>query len=92
VNPSNHAGQIEFKNVGFTYPSRPDLKVLKNFSCTFEAGKTTALVGPSGSGKSTIVQLIERFYDAEEGDVFMDGIKNKDLDLRQMRQMIGYVG
>jgi ABC-type multidrug transport system fused ATPase/permease subunit len=48
-------GHIEFKNVSFTYPSRPDNKVLKDFSEVFEAGKTTALVGPSGSGKSTII-------------------------------------
>ena len=48
-------GQIEFKNVNFTYPTRPEMRVLKDFTCTFEAGKTTALVGPSGSGKSTII-------------------------------------
>jgi ATP-binding cassette, subfamily B (MDR/TAP), member 1 len=48
-------GHIEFKNVTFKYPSRDDLIVLKNFSCVFEQGKTTALVGPSGSGKSTII-------------------------------------
>ena len=48
-------GEIKFENVSFTYPTRPDLKVLKNFTCTFEAGKTIALVGPSGSGKSTII-------------------------------------
>lgn len=48
-------GKIQFRNVSFTYPSRKDLQVLKNFSCVFEAGQTTALVGPSGSGKSTII-------------------------------------
>lgn len=48
-------GRITFENVSFTYPTRPDLPVLKDFSCVFEAGKTTALVGPSGSGKSTII-------------------------------------
>lgn len=48
-------GTIEFKNVNFYYPSRPDSKVLNNFCARFEAGKTTALVGPSGSGKSSIV-------------------------------------
>jgi ATP-binding cassette subfamily B (MDR/TAP) protein 1 len=48
-------GEIEFKNVEFYYPTRTDTMVLKNFSCTFEKGKTTAIVGPSGSGKSTIV-------------------------------------
>ena len=48
-------GQIEFKNVEFTYPTRPELKVIKGLTCSFDAGKTTAIVGPSGSGKSTII-------------------------------------
>jgi ABC-type multidrug transport system fused ATPase/permease subunit len=48
-------GRVEFKNVSFSYPTRKDLMALDNFSCVFEAGKTTALVGPSGSGKSTII-------------------------------------
>ena len=48
-------GEIKFENVNFRYPSNPDVKVLKDFCCTFEAGTTNALVGPSGSGKSTIV-------------------------------------
>lgn len=84
-------GQIEFKNVNFRYPTRPDLHVLKNFSCVFEAGKTTALVGPSGSGKSSIIQLIERFYELETGEILLDGVSTRDIDLRSMRQQIGYV-
>lgn len=60
-------GHIEFKNVNFVYPSKKDHKILKDFSCVFEAGKTTALVGPSGSGKSTIIQLLERYYDPLDG-------------------------
>lgn len=60
-------GSLEFKNVDFFYPTRPDQKVLDNFSAKFEKGKTTAIVGPSGSGKSTIIQMIERFYDSNEG-------------------------
>ena len=51
----NVKGKITFENVNFTYPTREELPVLKNFTCLFEAGKTTALVGPSGSGKSTII-------------------------------------
>jgi ABC-type multidrug transport system fused ATPase/permease subunit len=51
-------GEIKFESVEFAYPSRKDIKTLKDFSCTFEIGKTTALVGPSGAGKSSIVQLI----------------------------------
>ena len=56
-------GEIEFRSVNFSYPTRSDQMVLTDFSYKFEKGKTTAIVGPSGSGKSTIVQLIERFYD-----------------------------
>lgn len=62
VDGSQLSGRIEFRDVSFSYPSRAEEPVLKNFSCIFEEGKTTALVGPSGSGKSTIIQLIERFY------------------------------
>jgi ATP-binding cassette subfamily B (MDR/TAP) protein 1 len=58
----NLRGDIIFKGVKFNYPTRPDLKILRDLDVHIEAGKTTALVGPSGSGKSTIIQLIERFY------------------------------
>ncbi len=58
----------------------------------FEEGKTTALVGPSGSGKSTIVQLLERFYDPEEGQVLLDGTDIKSLNLSTLRrEILGYV-
>lgn len=56
-------GGFEFRNVNFNYPTRPEVKVMKNLNLNIEAGKTTALVGPSGSGKSTVIQMIERFYD-----------------------------
>lgn len=61
------AGQVELKNVDFSYPSRPEVRILSNFSLTVPAGKTIALVGSSGSGKSTVVSLIERFYDPTSG-------------------------
>ena len=85
-------GEIVFKDVSFTYPSRPDMKILKNFSCVFEAGKTTALVGPSGSGKSTIIQMIERFYKNDSGTITLDGNPIESLDLRSFRRSMGYVG
>ena len=85
-------GRIEFKNVTFTYPSRPGQKILDNFSAVFEEGKTTAIVGASGSGKSTIIQLIERFYDPDFGDVIVDGKNIKSLNLKAFRQIVGYVG
>lgn len=71
--PAEILGRIEFKNVSFTYPSRKDQIVLDNFSAVFEKGKTTAIVGASGSGKSTIIQLLERFYDPDQGSVLIDG-------------------
>jgi ATP-binding cassette subfamily B (MDR/TAP) protein 1 len=87
----NLEGKIEFKDVDFFYPTRPDTQVLKKLSLTFELGKTTAIVGPSGSGKSTIVQLIERFYDPNAGEVLIDGHNIKDLNLRSYRRQVGYV-
>ncbi|KAH9602585.1 hypothetical protein KSS87_017648 [Heliosperma pusillum] len=84
-------GQIELKNVEFSYPSRPDVKILSNFSLTVPAGKTIALVGSSGSGKSTVVSLIERFYDPTEGQLLLDGHDIKTLKLRWLRQQIGLV-
>ena len=78
-------GAISFKKVNFTYPTRTELQVLKDFTVEIEAGKTTALVGPSGSGKSTIVQLIERFYNPTSGDILVDGEKIDKYDLRSLR-------
>ena len=65
--------------------------MLNNFTCTFEKGKTTAIVGPSGSGKSTIVQLLMRFYDPIQGTVLIDGERLDSLKLRSFRKQIGYV-
>jgi ATP-binding cassette subfamily B (MDR/TAP) protein 1 len=86
-------GRVEIRKANFYYPTRPDTKVLNNFSAVFEKGKTTALVGASGSGKSTIVQLIERFYDLAEGDgeILIDDVNLKTIKLRSLRQKIGYV-
>ena len=60
-------GNIEFKEVAFSYPSRPDVMIFRDFSLFFPAGKTAAVVRGSGSGKSTVVALIERFYDPNQG-------------------------
>ncbi|NXS02068.1 ABCBB protein, partial [Oxylabes madagascariensis] len=62
-------GSIEFLNCKFTYPSRPDIQVLKGLSISVKPGQTLAFVGSSGCGKSTSVQLLERFYDPEKGSV-----------------------
>ncbi len=84
-------GKISFVNCTFTYPARPDQIILKNFSLEIEAGETIALVGPSGSGKSTIIGLLERFYDLQEGQVYVDGVLAKDWNLRTLRDQIGLV-
>ncbi|CAH9113878.1 unnamed protein product [Cuscuta epithymum] len=84
-------GQLELKNVDFSYPSRPDIQILNNLCLTIPAGKTVALVGSSGSGKSTVVSLIERFYDPTSGQVLLDGHDLKMIKLRWLRQQIGLV-
>jgi len=84
-------GQVQLKNVDFSYPSRLEVRILSNFSLTVPAGKTIALVGSSGSGKSTVVSLIERFYDPTSGHVELDGHDIKTLKLKWLRQQIGLV-
>ncbi|KAF8393446.1 hypothetical protein HHK36_021690 [Tetracentron sinense] len=84
-------GELEFENVKFTYPSRPESIVLKDFNLKVEAGKTVALVGASGSGKSTVIALIQRFYDADDGIVKIDGVDIKSLQLKWIRGKMGIV-
>ncbi|XP_027065928.1 putative ABC transporter B family member 8 [Coffea arabica] len=84
-------GEVEFQHVQFTYPSRPDSLVLKDFNLKIEAGKTVALVGASGSGKSTAIALVQRFYDANSGVVRVDGVDIKSLQLKWLRSQMGLV-
>jgi len=84
-------GKIEFKQVEFAYPKEPALKILKGITVLFQAGKKTAIVGESGSGKSTIVNLLERLYDTNAGQILIDGINIRDFDLPTLRSYIGYV-
>ncbi|EES12287.1 hypothetical protein BDA96_06G116700 [Sorghum bicolor] len=84
-------GNIEFKEVAFSYPSRPDVMIFRDFSLFFPAGKTAAVVGGSGSGKSTVVALIERFYDPNQGQVLLDNVDIKTLQLKWLREQIGLV-
>ena len=63
------SGNIQFSDVIFHYPARPDVQVLRGLDLNISSGQTVALVGPSGCGKSTTIQLIQRFYDAEAGQV-----------------------
>ncbi|RXH69346.1 hypothetical protein DVH24_037130 [Malus domestica] len=73
---SDVSGNIEFKEVTFSYPSRPDVIIFRNFSIFFPAGKTVAVVGGSGSGKSTVVSIIERFYDPNQGNLRSGSLRN----------------
>ncbi|CAF4354164.1 unnamed protein product, partial [Rotaria sordida] len=78
-------------NVTFTYPARQETSVLNNLSLKISSGKTVALVGASGCGKSTIIQLIQRFYDPDQGRVLLDGKDIKTLNVAWLRSHIGIV-
>ena len=84
---------IRFENVSFRYPTAPPnvRNVLDNVNFEIKAGSTTAIVGPSGSGKSTIVQMIERFYEPLNGEIYFDDINLKKIKLKTLRETIGYV-
>ncbi|KAL2510817.1 ABC transporter B family member 11 [Abeliophyllum distichum] len=84
-------GDIELRNVHFSYPARPDEQIFNGFSLVIPSGTTLALVGQSGSGKSTVISLIERFYDPQSGEVLIDGINIKEFLLRWIRGKIGLV-
>lgn len=84
-------GEVQFRDVYFAYPTRPNVMVFQGFSMNIEAGKSTALVGQSGSGKSTIIGLIERFYDPIRGVVEMDGRDVRSYHLRSLRKHMALV-
>ena len=83
-------GRIEFSHVGFAYPDA-DEEVLSDITFTAEPGKTTALIGSTGSGKSTLINLIPRFYDVTSGSITVDGVDIRNLPVRELREMIGFV-
>ncbi|KAG1339955.1 hypothetical protein G6F62_005599 [Rhizopus arrhizus] len=89
--PEKLAGEIEFKDVMFRYPTRPDVTILKKLNLKIHPGTTVAFVGPSGSGKSTSVQLIQRFYDPTEGFISLDGRNLCDYNVAWLRSQIGVV-
>lgn len=83
-------GNIEFKNVSFTYP-HTGIQALKNFSLNIKAGQRVAVIGKTGSGKSTLAHLLLRMYDVESGTILLDGTPIQDLDLNSLRSQISYV-
>ncbi|KAI9721332.1 MAG: GTPase-activating protein [Chrysothrix sp. TS-e1954] len=99
LDPTSHDGKtlervegtLELRNVKHIYPSRPEVVVMEDVSLLVPASKTTALVGSSGSGKSTIVGLVERFYDPVGGQVLLDGVDVRDMNLQFLRQKISLV-
>ena len=84
-------GGVEFKNVSFTYDegTEAETKVLEEVSFTVKPGETIALVGPTGAGKTTIVNLISRFYDIQEGNIYIDGYNLKEVSLHSLRKQMG---
>ncbi|GAB0184535.1 ATP-binding cassette sub-family B member 5 [Grus japonensis] len=89
--PDKLIGEIEFRNIHFNYPSRPDVKILKGLNLKVQTGKTIALVGASGCGKSTTVQLLQRFYDPVQGEITLDGRDIRTLNVKWLRENIGIV-
>ncbi|HTJ48165.1 MAG TPA: ABC transporter transmembrane domain-containing protein [Cyclobacteriaceae bacterium] len=82
------SNNIEFKNVTFAYDKEP---VLQDINLKIEKGKTIALVGPSGGGKSTLADMVPRFYDPTQGDVLIDGMSLRDLEIESLRKQMGVV-
>ncbi len=84
-------GDIEFKNVTFRYYKESEGKVLDNISLKIDHGTTVGIIGSTGSGKTTLVSMIPRLYDADEGEVFVDGVNVKDYSLHNLREGVGMV-
>ncbi|MEM9845547.1 MAG: ABC transporter transmembrane domain-containing protein, partial [Pseudomonadota bacterium] len=89
--PEPVRGEIRFENVSFSYPTRPGISALASLDLTIRPGEKIAIVGPSGSGKSTIIQLIQRFYDPQDGAVLLDDVPLTMLSRYAFRQSIALV-
>ncbi|KAL3678872.1 hypothetical protein R1sor_021828 [Riccia sorocarpa] len=89
--PEAVKGDLELRHVTFAYPTRPEINIFSGFNLFIPSGTTAALVGESGSGKSSVVSLVERFYDPQAGEVLLDGVDVKTLQLKWLRQQIALV-
>ncbi len=89
--PHPARGSLSFRNVTFRYPARPETPALSDFSLEVEPGETVAIVGPSGAGKSTIFQLVERFYDPQNGTIRLDGVPLIKADPADIRARLAFV-
>ncbi|MET0244330.1 MAG: ABC transporter transmembrane domain-containing protein [Flavitalea sp.] len=92
IEPQNKIkGVVQLDSIAFSYPSRPDVKVLRGLSLSVNAGEQIALVGPSGAGKTTIASMLLRFYQPDSGEIFFDGRNAKDFPLTQLRKQMAFV-
>lgn len=89
--PWQSEGNVEFHSVRFSYPTRQEITVLKSLSMAVNKGQKIALVGPSGCGKSTCIQLIQRFYDVDEGSVTIDTYDIRNVSIQNLRKQLGIV-
>jgi ATP-binding cassette subfamily B (MDR/TAP) protein 1 len=89
--PGTPQGHVDFRNVSFSYPTRPERLALRNVSLSIPAGGNIALVGSTGCGKSTIISLLERFYDPHGGAIFLDGVPISSFNVKKFRRCIGLV-
>jgi ATP-binding cassette subfamily B protein len=89
--PDPSLGRVEFADVHFAYPSRPDTSALHGLSFAVKPGETVAIVGPSGAGKTTIFSLLLRFYDPQQGAVMIDGVDARQTDTDGLRKRIAIV-
>ncbi len=84
-------GSVKFENVTFEYPMRPGVSALRNFTLSIRPGETVALVGPSGAGKTTVFQLLQRFFDVQSGNIFVDGIDIAQASPTELRTRLALV-